>query len=259
MDNSSLNLERHFELPESAHVSPIRPFAWLGKGWDDLGANPWPSLVYGIAFALGGWLIFGLSLNRPYLFTAAASGFFLVAPLLAGGLYELSRRRAAGERAFLADSFSCWQRNSGGLSMFGVALAVVAIGWERLTAIIFALFGGTELNPGNPATYMVDVLFSGEHLRLVAAWALAGYVVATIVFALSAFAVPMLVDREVDFVTAMMASLKAVLANLGAMVVWAALIVALTLFGMATYMLGMIVVMPVLGHATWHAYREVVR
>jgi uncharacterized membrane protein len=143
--------------------------------------------------------------------------------------------------------------------MFGVALAVVAIGWERLTAIIFALFGGTDLNLGNPATFMLDVLFSGEHLRLVAAWALAGYVTATIVFALSAFAVPMLVDRQVDFATAMMTSLKAVLTNLGTMAVWAALIVVLTLFGMAAYMLGLIVVMPVLGHATWHAYREVVR
>lgn len=243
MDNSSMQLERHFELPESATVSPLRPFAWLGKGWEDLGANPWPSLTYGIAFAIGGWLIFGLSLNRPYLFTAAASGFFLVAPLLAAGLYELSRRRAAGERAFLANSFSCWRRNTGGLSMFGVALAVVAIGWERLTAIIFALFGGAQLNPGDPATFMVEVLFSGEHLRLVAAWVLVGYVTATIVFALSAFAVPMLVDRQVDVATAMMTSLKAVSANLGAMAVWAALIV----------------VMPVLGHAAWHAYREVVR
>jgi uncharacterized membrane protein len=259
MDNSSLQWERHFDLPEGVHVSPKRPFAWLGKGWDDIGANPWPSLAYGVAFALGGWLMFGLSLNRPYLFTAAASGFFLVAPLLAGGLYELSRRRAAGEPASLLDSFSCWRRNSGGLSMFGVALALVAIGWERLTAIIFALFGGTQLNPGDPATFMVDVLFSGEHLPLIVAWALAGYVIAATVFALSAFAVPMLVDRQVDFATAMMTSLKAVSANLPAMVVWAALIVALTIFGMATYMLGMIVVMPVLGHATWHAYREVVR
>lgn len=259
MDNSTLHWERHFDLGESVYVSATRPFAWLGMGWDDLRANPWPSLFYGVAFAFGGWLIFGLSMNRGYLFTAAASGFFLVAPLLAAGLYELSRRRATGERARLIDSFSCWRRNSGGLSMFGVSLAVVAIGWERLTVIIFALFGGAEANPADPAMFMRDILFSGDFPYLVAVWVLTGFVIAATVFALSAFAVPMLLDREVDFATAMMTSLKAVTANLGAMVVWAALIVVLTLFGMATYMLGLIVVMPVLGHATWHAYREVVR
>lgn len=258
MDNSFHRWEQHFDLPAVAHVAASRPFAWLRSGWDDLRSHPLTSLAYGAVFALAGWLILALTLDRGYLFTAAVSGFFLVAPLLAAGLYELSRRRSAGESTTFFDSFACWRRNSASLSLFGLSLAIVAIAWERLSAILFALLA-TGATPTDPTMFMRDILLSGDYPRLVAVWMLAGLAMAAFVFAISAVSVPMMVDKPVDIATGMMTSLKAVSSNLGAMAVWAALIVALTLVGFATLMFGLVLIMPLLGHATWHAYKDIVR
>lgn len=244
------------ELPKIREVAWQKPFAWLGAGLDDLKANPLPSLAYGLLFALGGDLIILATLRYPYLVTVAISGFFLVAPLLAAGLYELSRQTGQGQRILFLDSLKCYRRNGQSIALFGLLLALVTVFWERFTAIAFALLGGA--GEGDTAVFLSQLLVSGEHLAFTITWFAMGGLLALIVFALSVVAVPMMLDRGCDPVTAMLASLQAFLDNPTTLLLWAALIVALTLIGFASALFGLILIMPILGHASWHAYRELV-
>jgi uncharacterized membrane protein len=251
-------LDRHFNLPEIAHIGTERPFVWLQAGWRDLRANPIASLAYGLLFAIAGDFILLFAWQRPQLFTAAISGFFLIAPLLAAGLYEISRRQAAGRASTFIDSLAGWRRNGQSLALFGLLVALVGIAWERLSAILFALLA-ENLAPDLSA-FAASILGSEDYRALLIVWFIAGGSLALLVFAISAVSVPMLVDRDGDFLTAVMTSLRAVSTNLEAMVLWAALIVGLTLIGFATLLFGLIILMPLIGHAsTWHAYRDLVK
>jgi uncharacterized membrane protein len=244
------------ELPATRQIGWDRPLAWLSAGLDDLKANPLPSLAYGLLFALGGDLIILSSLNYPHLVTVAVSGFFLVAPLLAAGLYELSRQHAAGKKPMFIESLDCFRRNGQSLAFFGLFLALAVILWERFSAIAFALLGSASAP--DAGVFLSGILFSGEHGAFVATWFIAGALVALFIFALSVVSVPMMLDRDCDFVTAMMTSLQASLDNGGPLLLWAALIVLLTMIGFGTLLFGLVLIMPILGHASWHAYRELV-
>lgn len=257
MDKLFNDLERHFHLPEVAEVPLLKPLDWISAGWQDIRRAPGVSLGYGLAIAALMALLLSFGMERPYLFTASASGFLLLGPVLAVGLYEISRRHEAGQPATLRDALTGWRHNSSSVGLFAVMLALVAIGWERLSAVMFAmLYGGSV--PDFPR-FMQEVFVSGDYPRLLVVYVLAGAVLATLVFALSAVSLPMMVDRDTDAATAMMASLKACAANPAPMALWAALIVFFALLGMLTFLAGMIVVMPLLGHASWHAYKGLVR
>ena len=249
-------LDEHFALPEIHRVPPSRPFAWLAAGWADLSRDPLPSLAYGCLFAIAGDVILLLSLPHPHLFMLAVSGFFLIAPLLAAGLYEISRRHQRGEPVSFFRSQSFWRRNGGALAMFGLLLAIVGLAWERLTAVLFALFIGPEAESIGQIVLMI--LHDGAYRGFALSWFLVGALLAALVFVLSALSVPMMLDRPVDMATASMTSIRGVTHNLPAMLLWAALIVAITLLGFATFLFGLIVLMPILGHASWHAYRDIV-
>lgn len=243
-----------FDLPAVRSISADRPLAWLRAGWRDLKANPLPSLAYGLLFALGGDLIILAVLDHPHLLTVAISGFFLLAPLLAAGLYELSRASGTGERLLFIDSLRCFRRNGQSLALFGLLLALMAIVWERFSAIAFALIGGDMVG----SAVLSDIILGGEHLGFVATWFAIGGIMAMAVFALAVVSVPMMLDRNSDVATAMLASLRAVALNPVPLLLWAAIIVTLTLIGFATLLFGLIVLMPILGHASWHAYRDLV-
>lgn len=232
------------------------PSRWLEAGWQDIRANPLPSLAYGILFALGGDLILLAAIGHPHLFTVAVSGFFLVAPLLAAGLYELSRARQAGERLMFIDSLRCYRRNIQSLSLFGLILALLTLMWERFTAVAFALLSGNGTFGGS--VLLTEIIIGGEHGVFVATWLALGALLAGFVFAISVVAVPMMLDRNCDPVTAMGTSIRACLTNPGPLALWAVLIVILTLTGFATLLFGLVVLMPMLGHASWHAYKEMV-
>lgn len=249
-------LGHHFTLPEVRHVGLDRPGAWLAAGFDDMLANPLPALAYGLLFSLGGDLILVASVQKPHLFMAALSGFFLVAPLLAAGLYELSRRLAAGDKATFIDSAVGLRRRASSIAMFGVVLAVIVLLWERISALAFAALGDAVPGIGG---LMTHIMAGGEHRAFVAVWLALGAMLALLTFAISAVSVPMMLDRNSGFAAAMMTSLQAFAVNLEAMVLWGAMIVGLTLLGFATLLVGLIFVMPILGHATWHAYRDLVK
>lgn len=256
MDRHLSTLDRHFHLPHIHQVAADRPFAWLRMGWADMRDNLPASLAYGAIFSALGYLILAYATDMPYLFTAAISGFFLVGPLAAAGLYEISRRHERGEPASFMDSLRGLQRHGDHLFYYGAFLAFALIGWERISAILFALF--YQGAAPDLANFFADVFLSGEYVHFVVSYLVIGGAIAGLIFALSVVSVPMLMDREADIATAMMSSARAVGMNLGAMAVWGALIVALVGIGFATMMIGMIVLLPLLGHATWHAYKELV-
>jgi uncharacterized membrane protein len=242
--------------PGVRSVTASAPFRWLATGWSDLRTAPALGLAYGLIIALLGY---GLSLaawNVPILVLTFVSGFLLVAPLLAVGLYEVSRRLEAGERPTWAHVAGAWARNRWPLVFMGAILGFLMIAWGRLTGLLAALSFPLVGPEGHMVTWAT--VTSAEGLGFLGLFVAMGAGLAAIVFAITAVSIPMLLDRSVDTVTAIATSVRAVTHNLPAMAVWAALIVALTGVGLATGYLGLIVTMPLVGHATWHAYRELV-
>ncbi|HPP46918.1 MAG TPA: DUF2189 domain-containing protein [Accumulibacter sp.] len=249
-------------LDEDDHpaIRPIgagRPFAWLAAGWKDLWANPIASLAYGLLFAIAGDLIVIFAWRNGRLFIAAASGFFLVAPLLAGGLYEISRRREAGLRSTFFSSLAGGKRNAVELAKLGAVLAVIGLLWERLSTLLF------EWLAPSVAPDLVDLLavaqYSVEMRDMLFIWLLCGGLLAMLVFFIAVVSVPLLLDRQdIGFVAAMQTSLRAVSLNLPIILLWALLVVLLTTLGFVTLFFGLVLLMPWIGHASWHAYRDLV-
>lgn len=243
-------------LPKIRRIAADRPWHWLQAGWQDLKANPLPSLAYGLLFALAGDLIILATLDRPHLLTVSISGFFLIAPLLAAGLNELSRRTARGDKILFIDSVQCFRRNGESMALFGLILALTALIWERFSAVAFALLGSSS---GIDArSFISSLILSGEHTAFIATWFLLGGVLALGIFAISVISVPMMLDHDADMPTAILSSLRAFAANTGPLLLWAALLVGLTLLGFITLLFGLVVLIPILGHASWHAYRDLV-
>ena len=237
-------------------VPATRPFVWLSRGLSDMRDNLPASLSWGVAFAVVGYLILAFAADKPYLFTAAVSGFFLVGPLAAAGLYEISRRHEKGMPCKLNDSIHGLFGHGDSLLYFGLFLAIAMISWERISAILFALFYDGDLP--SVANFYREVLTSGNYVHFLVAYFVIGGAIAAVLFSLTAVALPLMMDRDTDIVSAMLASMRAVGHNLPAMFVWAGLIVALIAIGFATWMIGLAITLPLVGHATWHAYRDLI-
>lgn len=256
MDKPLGHLDHHFDLPHIRSVPAARPWRWLKLGWQDLSASPGASLAYGLFYAVTGYLILAYATDMPYLFTAAISGFMLIGPVAAAGLYEISRRRTRGEACGLYESLTGLRHHGDSLFYFGLMLAITLILWERTSVILFALFYDAQApSLGN---FLGDILLSGEHLQFVFAYLALGGILAAVVFALSVVSVPMLMDRDTDIATAMMTSARAVAQNPAAMALWAAILVGAMALGFATLMIGMVLLLPLIGHASWHAYKDLV-
>ena len=243
-------------MPVVKAIDAGAPFRWLGKGWRDLSRAPVASLAHGVVFAAIGALLVSFAWARSHLAPALVSGFLLVGPFLAINLYALSRQIERTGQANPMEALRAWRANSDSIALFGLLLVLVLIGWERVSAILFALFyAGSVPDLGN---FLKDVLFSGRYAELLIAYFGIGAIVAAVVFAVSVVSLPMLLDRDVDAATAVITSLSAVRKNIGPMILWAALLAVLTAIGIATWMIGLVVIFPWLGHASWHAYREIV-
>jgi len=236
-------------------VAPGAPFTWLSLGWRDLRRAPAASLAYGAAFALMGWLIHYVFRNAYEYVYGLAAGFLLVGPALAAGLYDISRRLERGEQAALVPTLTAWRANPGAFGVFAVILLVLLLLWSRASLVIFALF----FSSGLPSLKdLLSQVLSAAHWDFVLAWFAAGGVFAALAFAAGAVSVPMMLDRRTDAVVAVLNSVRALAANPLPMAVWAALIVLLVGAGFATLLVGLVVTGPLVGHATWHAYRALV-
>jgi uncharacterized membrane protein len=236
-------------------VSLLRPFHWLYLGWLDFTRAIVPSALHGMVAAFGGLAILGLAWGRPYLLAGAFSGFLLVAPVLATGLYELSRRLARGEPPQMRAIFDAWRCSCKCLLGFGLLLAVLGTFWVLISSVLIALFVHAPIT-GVETFIRYVVLSQDSHLFEV--WISLGGVLAALVFAASVVSMPLLLDRDADLPTAVLTSIQAVAANPVALALWATLIMVLTALAMGLLFLGLIIVIPVLGHATWHAYTDLV-
>ena len=248
-------------LPAPAEPLPVRPIpparigAWLGAGFADLCATPLPSLAHGLAVALGGWGAIWLAHTLWWLAPGAVSGFVIVGPILCTGLYELSRLRGRGMRPGFGDVVHAWARESRPLVQMGLLLFVLATLWVAFSAALFALFVRT---PIQDAQAFLRYAMVEQGNLMFTLWGLAGGLGCAVVFGLSAVAPPLLMGRQVGLRQALLTSIRAVGENPFTMGLWAAVVMGAVLVSLATAMLGFVVTIPLIGHATWHAYKDLV-
>jgi uncharacterized membrane protein len=236
-------------------VSWDRPIHWLDAGWHDLRRMPLESLSIGLLFALIGYCLFFFAAGQAVFLLAALSGFLLVAPLLAVVFYELSRRLAQGASIDLDAVFGAIKRRWQPIALFGGLLALFFAAWLRLSATLFAYLLG-DSGAYSFGALAQEVFLSDRHPLLLLFWLGSGGILAALSFVVSVVSVPLLLERDVAIDQAIATSLSAVAANVLPMLLWAWLILLLTLCGFATLLLGLAFTMPLLGHASWHAYRE---
>lgn len=240
-----------------AHDLPWRTaFSWLREGWDDLWKYPLPSLLYGVGvFVLSAVIVWALFTFRyEYALFPALAGFMVVGPMIASGLYEKSRMLDAGERPTFLRMVFVRPRSGYAAWIMGVMLLMLFVLWLRSAVMIWALFFGIAPFPGTDE--IVSTLFftpTGWALLLVGAGI--GGLFAAFSFAISVFAVPMLLEEQTDALSALGISMATVWANLRVMIAWGAIVMFLFILAVATGFVGLIVIFPWLGHGTWRAYR----
>ena len=254
-------------LPQVRTIGLLRPLAWLALALRDIARAPLLSLAHGLVLALLGAAILSLGYNRFWFVAGTLSGFLIVGPMLATSLYAISRALERGERVGLGlvwQTWASWQRSHAGqaqhqgywnLVRFGLLLSLAATGWVAISAsLIYTL---SPVRVDTPMDFLRHVVLAREG-ALFAIWLALGSFLAAPIFASSVVAMPLLLDRRITVRQAVLTSWAVVLANPVPMALWAALIVVLTLLGLGTLLIGLVVVMPLLGHASWHAYRELV-
>ncbi|MFO1340731.1 MAG: DUF2189 domain-containing protein [Burkholderiaceae bacterium] len=237
-------------------IPALRPLGWLARGWRDLVACPLPGLLHGLLLAVFGGLLFWHARHQFWWLAGAFSGFLLVAPVLATGLYAVSRALERGEPANLNTALAAWAPRDHRMVAFGLLLALAGTGWVLTSASLI-----TSALPGQvnrPVDFVKLVVLADQDL-LFETWLVLGALLAAPVFASSVVAMPMLLDQRIGVLGAVFTSWRAVMEHPLPMALWALLIMALTAFGMATLLLGLVVVLPWLAHASWHAYRDLVK
>lgn len=248
--------EPHATFPRVRGGLPLSaPFAWLRRGARDVRRCGIASLFFGLCFATGGVLLLVAFRSAVEWVTAVTTGFMLLGPLLCIGLYELSRQHEAGEPISLARALMVWQRNIGAFGIYSLILIVIYLVWARASMVIFALFyqGGMP----TMASFLTQIT-AFDNVEFLLAYVVIGGFFALLVFGFSVVAIPLMLDRNQDAVTAMLASASALLRNLPMLLIWAALIVLAAAVGFATGLVGLVFTMPLVGHATWHAYRALI-
>ena len=231
------------------------PFDWLALGLQDLKAAPSVTIAYGLLFFVTSWVIVGaffLFGAEGILFPAVA-GWLLVGPILAIGLYHTAQRMAVGKKVSIAAAIHIKASSLQQVGFAGALLMVLLLAWVRSAAILYALFFGIRGFPGYEE--LLGTLFlTWNGIAMIVIGTLVGGLFAALGFGISAFSIPMLLSRDIDIFTAMARSVSTVWNNFGVMMLWGAIIVVLSLAGMVVGFLGMIVIFPLLGYATWHAY-----
>ncbi|MBA4175446.1 MAG: hypothetical protein C0505_02620 [Leptothrix sp. (in: Bacteria)] len=230
------------------------PLRWLQAGWRDLWRAPAIGLFYGAGFTLMGWALLLVFRSSPAYVLALSGGFLLVGPFMCLGMYRVSQRLELGEQPDFADSVLAWQARTGQLAIFGVVLLVLEMVWARATLVVFAVsFDGMPDFQGSLAA-----LLSGENLVFLVVWMALGAVFATLIYAVSVVSMPMILHRRTDAISAGLTSMRLVLTQTPVMLLWGVCIAVLVFLAMLPGFAGLLVVGPVLGHASWHAYRAAV-
>lgn len=228
------------------------PFRWLAQGLRDVRAAPGISLFYGVCFWCMALLLGWVFRTRPEYTMSLASGCLLLGPFLAMGLYDTSRRREVGQPPELSSSITCWDSHMGSMGMLVLVLVVLELLWGRASLVVFAVF----FNTGMPSTTgVLQAVFNPQNWSFVAVYLVVGGVFAALVFSTSVVSIPMILDRDTDALTAGITSLRVVVENPLVMLVWGALITAMVAVSLWFWGVGLLLAGPVLGFASWHAYR----
>ena len=252
-------------LPGVLPIDGKQPLYWLYLGLKDIGHSPWLSLAHGWVMAIGGGLITWLAHDRFWLLASAVSGFLVVAPVLATSLYAMSRAIERNEAVNLRLLFKTWTQwqtllNNAPVSYwclvrFGFLLALAGTGWVLTSSALITLLAPMPIQ--TPMDFIHHVVLN-PNSHLFELWLMLGGLMAAPVFASSVVAMPLLLDRQLNTLEAVLTSWKVVLAHPMPMVLWAFLIMGLSMLGILSLFVGLIVIVPLLGHASWHAYRDLV-
>jgi len=201
-------IESSLTTPKVRSISVEQPWQWLAAGWKDLWRAPTVSIPYGLMFVVMGYaLVYTIETRFQYAL-ALTTGFLLVGPFLSMGLYDVSRRLEAGRTPTLPLALTAWRNNLLPIALFGVLIGLLMIVWVRLSSLLFAVFmGGTNFSVDSSLT---ELFFRGSGFKFLLVFALIGAVVAAVVFAISVVSIPMMLDRKIDFITAVLTSLTAV-------------------------------------------------
>mgnify|MGYP003614459386 FL=1 len=253
-------------LPQVRTVGLMQPMTWLVLAWRDMARSGWISFAHGLAITAFGGAILAVAHHRFWLLAGALSGFLVVAPVLATSLYALSRALEQHQEANLGvvlktwlnwqnSHFNKWGNDYWCMVQFGALLALAATGWVITSAAFITLLAPVPVE--TPMDFMRHVVLANNGW-LFELWLALGSLLAAPIFASSVIAMPLLLDRRASLRVAVLTSWQVVVANPLPMAFWAALILGFTLLGLGSLLLGLIFVMPMLGHASWHAYRDLV-
>jgi uncharacterized membrane protein len=230
------------------------PLKWLVLGWRDFIRCPGIGMFYGLVFMVMGWAILKVYENAPAYMLALSAGFLLVGPFLCLGLYRASQRLERGEKPDFGDSLLAWDTRTGQLAIFGFLLLVLEMLWGRATLVLFAVsFDGMPDFKGS-----LLALLDPDNIGFIVAWVGVGALFAGLIFAISVVSIPMILDRQTDAITAGLTSLRLVLTQTPVMLFWGFLVTVITGVALLPWFAGLLLAGPVIGHASWHAYRAAV-
>lgn len=239
-----------------ATLTAADPIRWLRLGWRDFLRCPRIGLFYGLCFFLMGHALMAVFQNAPAYVLALSAGFLLMGPFLCLGLYDASKAmQTQSHRPSLRASLQAWRPTKGTMAIFAGVLLILEMLWGRASLVVFAVSFNTMPEKANILAMLIDP----QNLGFLITYLLVGSLFAGLIFTTSVISIPMIMDRQVDAVSAGLTSIRACLQNPGVMLFWGALIAGIILLAMLPLFLGLFVAGPVIGHATWHAYRQIVQ
>jgi uncharacterized membrane protein len=244
---------RPMSLPPRRKVGLDAPLRWLREGRRYLDRARGVSLLYGGVFAVAGIIITLLGLNQPQFILTFWSGFLLVGPLLAIGLFRIAQLVDRGESLRLMTCVGLLRKNLGAVALFTLLLSLIMVAWIRFSTLAAALYVGNLAG----ANGFLGVLATPEGLGFLAVLFGVGAIFAVLLFALTAWSLPMVLDGRTDFGTAIVTSVRATFEQPLAMLAWGATVAVLTILGMLTFFTGFAVIFPLLGYASWAAYKDI--
>ncbi|MBN2865192.1 MAG: DUF2189 domain-containing protein [Thiotrichales bacterium] len=232
---------------------------WLKKGWMDMAHAPMASLFYGSVMALSVLLVYAAFSNQPVVMFQIATFFVILSPFLAIGLYAISCQLSRGDSPDLFRSLFAWRRNPTDFALFALALGVIIAIWARIVPLIVSYVGSNGLLIVNPDEGVMSFIGSDLGMTFMGIFLASAAVVAAFVFAISVVTIPLLLrDNKAGLISSMVLSFQVVMENKLVMAVWALTIGALVTLGIVTFGLAMLVVMPLLGYASWHAFNDLI-
>ena len=229
------------------------PLRWLARGWRDLNETRFLGMLYGGIFVLMGLSVHWMYSTLWQMTMGLTAGFFLMGPFICCGVYELSRQREEGTPPDLTASLLAWRRNVKSIAFFAAILTFLMIVWARVSVVIFALLSPHEMPT---VAGVIERILSLGNLDFILVWAAVGSVLASLAFALSVVSVPFMLDRPCDTMEAIFRSVHALWRNPMVMLLWAFLIVLLIGTSLAFFLPLLAITAPLIGHATWHAYKD---